>query len=135
MTAISLTAAKIAAQIDTKTRSYIAAEALTAGLAVYMTTAGTVGIADANDGGKEQFAGIALTAAAAGEAVPIAYHGIVDGFAPAGDAGTLLYVKDTAGGLDTTVSSTMTVPVGKVVLRSDGTKTIYFDVQWLANWA
>jgi hypothetical protein len=135
MSAITLTAAKIAAQLDTKTRSYIAAEALTAGQAVYMATAGTVGVADANTGGKEQFAGIALYAAAAAEAVTIAYHGIVDGFAPAGNCGSLLYLSDTAGGLDTAASGSMTVAVGKVILRSDGTKTIYFDVQWLADWA
>jgi hypothetical protein len=134
MTAISSTAAKIAAQPDTITRSYIAYEAITAGQAVYQTTAGTVGVADANGSGTQQFFGIALNAASAGEAVQVAHKGIVSGFAPAGNAGTLLYLSDTVGGLDTGVG-TMTVAVGKVIVLSDGTKTIYFDTQWLADWS
>jgi hypothetical protein len=134
MSAISVTAAKVAAQIDTVTRSYIAAEALTAGNAVYQTTAGTVGIADANGSGTQQFFGIALETVGAGSAVTVAHKGIVDGFAPAGNCGSLLYLSDTVGGLDTSAGS-MTVAVGKVVLRSDSTKTIFFDTQWLADWS
>jgi hypothetical protein len=134
MSAISVTAAKVAAQINTVTRSYIAAEALTAGNAVYQTTDGTVGIADANASGKQQFFGIALETVGSGSAVTVAHKGIVDGFAPAGNCGTLLYLSDTVGGLDTSAGS-MTVAVGKVVLRSDSTKTIFFDTQWLADWS
>lgn len=134
MTAISVTAAKVAAQPDTVTRSYISAEALTAGNALYFLDAGTVGIADANASGKQQFCGIALESVGAGEAVTVAHKGVVSGFAPAGNAGSLLYLSDTVGGLDTGVG-TMTVAVGKVIVLSDGTKTIYFDTQWLAAWA
>ena len=134
MTAISVTVAKVAAQLDTVTRSYISAEAITAGNAVYQLTAGTVGVADANASGKQQFFGIALQTVGSGEAVSVAHKGVVDGFAPAGNCGTLLYLSDTVGGLDTSVG-TMTVAVGKVIARSDATKTIYFDTQWLANWA
>ena len=134
MTAISLTAAKIAAQNDTITRPHKAAEAITAGQAVYALDAGTVGVADANASGKQQFFGIAINAASTGEAVQVAHKGVVEGFAPAGNAGTLLYLSDTAGGLDTGVG-TMTVAVGKVIVLSDGTKTIYFDTQWLAAWS
>ena len=134
MTAIAVTAAKVAAQIDTVTRSYIAAEAITAGQAVYTLAAGTVGVADANGSGTQQFFGIAINAATTGEAVLVAHKGIVDGFAPAGNAGSLVYLSDTVGGLDTAAGS-MTVAVGKVIVRSDATKTIYFDTQWLADWS
>lgn len=133
MTAISVTAAKVAAQLDTVTRSYISAEAITAGNAVYQLAAGTVGIADANGSGTQQFFGIALQTVGSGEAVSVAHKGVVDGFAPAGNCGTLVYLSDTVGGLDTS-NGTMNVKVGKVIARSDATKTIYFDVQWLAAW-
>ena len=134
MTAISVTAAKVASQDESITRPYIAYEAITAGKAVYAVAAGTVGVADANGSGTQQFFGIALNAATAGEAVRVCHKGVVDGFAPGGNAGSLVYLSDTVGGLDTGAGS-MTVACGKVICRDDGTKTIYFDTQWLADWS
>lgn len=134
MTAIAVTAAKVAENTGTLTRSYKAAEAITAGQAVYKLAAGTVGVADANASGKQQFRGIAITAAATGEACLVAYFGPVDGFTFTQNVDSLIYLSDTAGGLDDGVG-TMTVPVGRVDMRDDGTKFLFVDVNWLAQWA
>jgi len=134
MTAIAVTAAKVAGNISTETRSYKAAEAITAGQAVYKLAAGTVGVADANGSGKQQFRGIALEAAATGEACLVAHFGPVEGFTFTQNVDSLIYLSDTAGGLDDGVG-TMTVPVGRVEMRDDGTKFLWVDVSWLAQWS
>lgn len=134
MTAIVVTAANVARNSDTLTRSYIAAETITAGQAVYLTTAGLAGVADANASGKKQYRGIAINGGAAGTPIMVAYFGSVDGFTLAGDVDTLVYLSDTAGGLDTAAGST-TVPVGRVLMRDDGTKFLFTQTSWLADWA
>lgn len=134
MTAIVVTAAKVAGNIQTETRSYKAAEAITAGQAVYKLAAGTVGVADANASGKQQFRGIALTSAATGEACLVAIKGPVEGFTLAGNVDTLVYLSDTAGELADS-AGTMTVPVGRVEMRDDGTKFLWTEINWLAQWA
>lgn len=134
MTAIAVTAAKVAGNISTETRSYKAAEAITAGQAVYKLAAGTVGVADANASGKQQFRGIALEAASAGEAVLIAEEGPVEGFTFTQDVDVLIYLSDTAGGLDDG-AGTMTVPVGRVNMRDDGTKFLWVSINRLAAWS
>jgi hypothetical protein len=134
MTAIAVTTAKVAGNITTKTRSYKAAEAITAGQAVYKLAAGTVGIADANASGKQQFRGIALETRGAGEAVLVAEEGPVEGFTFTQDVDVLIYLSDTAGGLDDGVG-TMTVPVGRVNMRDDGTKFLWVSINRLAAWA
>lgn len=134
MTAIAVTTAKVAGNISTLTRSYKTAEAITAGQAVYKLAAGTVGIADANASGKQQFRGIALETVGSGEACLIAYFGPVEGFTLAGDVDTFVYLSDTAGELADT-NGTMNVKVGRVDMRDDGTKFLFVDVSWLVAWA
>jgi hypothetical protein len=134
MTAIVVTAAKVAGNIGTLTRSYKAAAAITAGQAVYKLAAGTVGVADANGSSTQQYRGIALNAASAGEACQVAYFGPVEGFTLAGNVDTLVYLSDTAGELADS-AGTMTVPVGRVDMRDDGTKFLFTDVNWLAAWS
>jgi hypothetical protein len=134
MAAIVVTAAEVAINQGTRTRSYIAAETITAGQAVYKLAAGTVGVADANAAGKQQYRGIAINGGAAGTPIMVAYFGPVEGFTLTGDVDTLVYLSDTAGGLDT-AAGTMTVPVGRVDMRDDGTKFLFTDVNWLAQWA
>jgi len=134
MTDIVVTAAKVAGNTGTLTRSYKAAEAITAGQAVYKLAAGTVGVADANGSGKQQYRGIALNAAATGEACLVAYFGPVEGFTLAGNVGTIVYLSDTVGALADSAGS-MTVPVGRVDMRDDGTKFLFTDVNWLADWS
>lgn len=134
MTAIAVTAAKVAINQGTLTRSYIAAETITAGQAVYKLAAGTVGVADANASGKQQYRGIAINGGAAGVPIMVAYFGPVEGFTITQNVDAFLYLSDTAGGLDDGVG-TMTVPVGRVDMRDDGTKFLFTDVNWLAQWA
>lgn len=129
MAAIAVTADKVAAvfPLEADIRSYVAAAAITAGQAVYITPAGTVGVADADDSGKEQFEGIALNAAAAAQALDVLREGEVYGFTLAGAYDSQAYLSDTAGGLDTG-AGTMTVRVGRIVPLSDADKTKVLEV-------
>jgi hypothetical protein len=117
---------------------FIAAEAITQGEAVYMlTAAGTVGVADANVANKQQFRGIALEAAAAGQALSVLKRGHVAGFTVSAlSYDDILYLSDTAGDLST-VAGTLTVNCGRVVALSDkgNTKVVYIDADWLREWA
>jgi hypothetical protein len=133
---IVVTAAKVAAQPDTITRSYIAAVALTAGEAVYCLAAGTVGLCESSTAAPVRtFFGIVLETVGAGSAVTVAHEGIVDGFDVSGsNGGALLYTSATGGNVsDATTGADC--KVGKVIVRSDGTKTIFFKTNWLANIA
>lgn len=138
MTDITVTAAKVAKQADTKTRSFIAAETITAGQALYMLTTGTVGVADANSSGKEQFCGIALNGGLAGDAIEVAYFGPVEGFALSTvNCWAPLYLSDTAGALGDGAGS-MTVRAGRVMAKTDNstvasaTRFLFVDVDFAA---
>ena len=133
---IVVTTAKVAAQPGTITRSYIAAVALDAGEAVYCLTAGTVGLCESGTAAPVRtFFGIALESVGAGSAVLVAHEGVVDGFTvSASNAGALLYTSATGGAIsDATTGADC--KVGKVIARSDGTKTVWFRTNWLANIA
>jgi predicted RecA/RadA family phage recombinase len=133
---IVVTAAKVAAQPDTITRSYIAAVAIDAGEAVYCLAAGTVGLCESTTAAPVRtFFGIALESVGAGSAVTVAHEGIVDGFTVSGsNAGALLYTSATGGAVsDATTGADC--KVGKVIARSDGSKTVFFKTNWLANIA
>jgi hypothetical protein len=140
MTAITLTAARVEpvfpelAEKDIK--SYICAEAITKGQAVYILATDTVGVADANASGKQQFRGIALEGGGIGQSISVQQGDDVFGFdIQALDSDVLVYLSDTAGGLDT-APGTMTVPVGRVRPMSDPDKTrvLRIAVNWLAQW-
>lgn len=123
--------------IKSDIRSYIAAEAITKGQAVYILAAGTVGVADANDAGKQQFRGIALNGGAAGQAIDVLHFGLVYGFGLAGiNADAFAFLSDTAGALGDG-AGTMAVRAGRVVVLADrsATKVLQVFVQWDANWA
>lgn len=139
MADITVTAAKVGVVYPDNAEIYdfIAAEALTAGQAVYMLTgAGTVGVADANVANKQQIRGIALNAVGAGQAVSVLKRGQVYGFTLAGDYDSLAYLSDTAGAL-ADAAGTMTVNAGRVVGLPDNsnTKVLYVDADWLREWA
>ena len=139
MSDITVTAAQVAALFPDKAEitDMIAAEAITAGQAVYQDTNGKAGVADANASGKQQFRGIALHAAGAGQAVSVLKRGHVAGFTVSGMNGdALAYLSDTAGYLSTVVG-TMTVNCGRVTCLTDGnlTKVLYIDADWLRTWA
>lgn len=140
MAEITVTTASVAVldPIKSDIRSYFAAEAITAGQAVYFTTAGKVGVADANAAGKQQFRGIALQSVGAGSAVEVLHQGEINGFGVSalnGDA--FVYLSDTAGVL-ADAAGTMTVPCGRVLALTNGslmTKVLRVFVQWEAQWA
>jgi hypothetical protein len=115
----------------------IAAEAITKGQAVYQTSAGKAGVADANAGGKQQFRGIALVAAGAGQPCPVLKRGYLSGFGLSGVAyDGPVYLSDTAGAL-ADGAGTLSVICGRVTALTDPdlTKVLYVDADWLRAWA
>lgn len=139
MADIALTAAQIAA-VDPRNAeiySVIAAEAITRGQAVYFTTSGTAGVADANVANKQQCRGIALNGVGAGQAVDVLKRGMCYGFTLTSQShDTPLFLSDTAGAL-ADAAGTLTVPVGIVapLADKDVTKVAYIDCRWGADWA
>lgn len=136
MADIALVAAKIAGNISTKTRSYKAAAAITAGQAVYKTTTGTVGLCDGSIGQTValQFRGIALNAAAAGEACLVAYEGPVEGFTLTGNCESFAYLSEISGSIGDAAAG-VSVKVGRVDMRDDGTKFLWVTTLPLTTWA
>ena len=138
MADIVVTADKVGLVDATKAEitNYIATETITRGQAVYRLTTGKAGVADANAGGKQQFRGIALNGAGAGQAVAVCEDGELSGFTVTGNADALIYLSDTAGALADGVG-TMTVPVGRIVVKADKdlTKVIRVSISKLAQWA
>jgi len=136
---LTVTAAQVAAIYPDKAEivDMIAAAALTAGQPVYMTTTGTVGVADANGSGTTQFRGIALKAAGAAGVVPVLKKGHCAGFAvSAVNCDSALYLSDTAGSIATS-AGTLSVQVGRVAALPDGnaTRVVYIEADWLRTWA
>lgn len=139
MADIALTAAQIAPVFPERARirTYIAAATITAGQAVYQTSAGKAGVADANDSGKEQFRGIALNGAGAGQAVDVLEEGEIYGFTISGLAyDALVYLSNTAGAL-ADAAGAMTVRCGRVMALADSdlTKILYIQSSMTANWS
>lgn len=136
MADIALVAAKIAGNLDTKTRSYKAVEAITVGAACYKTTAGLVGLCDASTGQGValQFRGIALNDAAIGDPVLLAYDGPVEGFTLSGDCEAYLYLSNTAGEIGDAAGD-VSVKVGRIDMRDDGTKFLWVTTLPLTTWA
>jgi hypothetical protein len=138
MADITVTAAKVGAIYhDADIVDMIAAEAITAGQAVYQNTDGKAGVADANATGKKQFRGIALKTVGAGQAVPVLKRGHVEGFSVSSlDGDAIAYLSNTAGALATT-AATLTVQAGRVTALPDGnlTKVLYIEADWSRTWA
>lgn len=74
-------------------------EAITAGQAVYVTTAGLIGLADANAAGKDVAAGIAINSAASGQPVSYAKTGATVAVGATVVVGTIYVLSATAGGV------------------------------------
>ena len=96
-------------------RTLVAAEAITAGAPVYITTAGKFGVADANDNAKDDPYGIALRTVAAGQPVTAVRRGTMEGW----DFGSTaywapVYLSNDVGRLGDSAGSTSVV-MGKVV--------------------
>lgn len=121
---------------DAITKSYVALSAnIAAGTPIYIDpTTGKVGVADANDAGKEQVRGIVFRSN--GLNVDVCELGELYGFDLSGNNyDDILYLSDTAGKLSTT-AGTKTVAVGRVAPMSDNdkTKVLRVFVKRDANW-
>jgi hypothetical protein len=134
---LTLTAAQVAAVYPDKAEivDMIAGATITAGQAVYQTTAGKAGVADANGSGTLQFRGIALRGGAAGQVIPVLKRGHCAGFSvSATNCDTALYLSDTAGSIATSAGST-SIGVGRVVALPDATRVVYVEADWLRTWS
>jgi hypothetical protein len=136
MSDLTLTATQIAPvfPVDAEIFDLIAAVAITAGQAVYQNSAGKAALADADAGsGAEQFRGLALNSAGAGQAVSVLKRGHLYGFTLSGLAyDGAAWLSNTAGTLADAPSSANPVRAGRVVSLSDAnlTKVLYVDAQW-----
>jgi hypothetical protein len=114
--------------------------AMTVAQAVYADpTTGKVGLCNTATAGKQQFRGIVMRTAAAGDVPAVLEEGEVVGFDLSGtNFDDLIYAQDTDGVLGTT-AGTKSVPVGRVVALSDGfgptvTKVLRIGMNTLANY-
>ncbi len=114
----------------------ICVEAITKGQAVYQTSAGLAGVADANAGGKQQFRGIALSGGGIGQAIDVCIEGELYGFTLAGNHDSLAYLSDTAGAL-ADAAGTMTVNAGRVwaVPDNPATKVLRILADEVTDWS
>lgn len=138
MAAITVNASLVAPAdpIKSDIKTFIAAAKITKGQSLFINASGKVDLCDANVAGNEQFIGIALTPAAAGQAVDVLMRGPVYGFDLSAVAyGGPAFQGDTAGVLDT-AAGTKTVRVGRVLPTSDNdlTKILYVNSDWSQVW-
>lgn len=113
----------------------IAAVAITAGQVVYLDSNGLADLADASAAGTAVAIGIALEAAAIGQAVPILAFGYVSGFTLTSETyGELLKLSNTAGAIDDGGGSpTVSAPIGRVWSIGDSAATKVIFVNCLYN--
>jgi len=133
MTDIAVVAAEVGLvdPIKAKVTSYLAGSTITKGQAVALAADKYVDPADASADNLlcQGFCGVALNAAAAGEAVDVAEDAELEGFTVSGlNAGDRVYLSDTAGAFATT-QGTMQVRCGKVVPKTDGAGTLVVRIQ------
>ena len=139
MADITRTKAQVSVVFPTKADivDVIATETVEAGQAAYQLTTGKFGLADANAAGKQQFRGIFLKDAAAGQAVSVLREGYLAGYTLSGmNADAAAYLSDTVGEL-ADAAGTMTVNVGRVAVLTDSslTKVLYVKADWLRAWS
>lgn len=135
MADIVVTAANVAVVFPETAEIYdfVAAATITAGQAVYITSAGKVDLYDSNGSGTLQFAGIALNGGGANQAISVLKQGHVYGFTVTADAyWAPLYGSNTAGAIGQSAGASSIV-VGRVVPLSDAgnlTKVVYIQASW-----
>lgn len=131
MTAVALVAAKIAPVFTDPGHCEIyngeLGEAVTAGQVLMIHTDGTWKLADADASLLDEPQGLALEKGAIGQTISILRRGPVYGFTVAGlNAGTLVSLSTTPGGVDTTGDE----KIGRIVSLSEGATAnfvIHFD--------
>lgn len=135
MADIVVTAANIARvfpQTD-EVYDFVAAATITAGQALYVTSAGKVDLYDSNGSGTLQFCGIALNGGGAGQAISVLKRGYVYGFTVSAAAyWAPLYGSNTAGSIADAAGASSII-VGRVAPLSDSgnlTKVVYIQASW-----
>lgn len=128
MTAIALvTADRVHAVEPLWQKTLVAAEAITAGMAVRIDTAGKFTKANGSTTTEVRMWGIALQTKAAGEALTALRMGTMDGYDLSGMAyDAPVYLSDTDGMLDT-AAGTQPLVVGRVVPGTAVTVTTAYD--------
>ncbi len=139
MADITVTATEVALvdQCDAKVKTYIAAATLSAGDAVYVTSAGKVNLADANGSGTLQFRGIVIKGGGAGQPVDVCERGELKGFSLSGVAyDGPIYLSNTAGKLADAAGGSSII-CGRVSVRPDAnlTKTLLVWASPIANYS
>jgi hypothetical protein len=134
---VTVTAAQIAVVFPEKAEIYdfIAAETITAGAVVYMTTAGKAGLADGDATSTTVATGVALNGGGAGQAISVLKRGHLAGVAVSGLAyGAPIYFSGTAGQMyDTTVGGGKVLGIVVALPNADGpSKCLYVDQVWNA---
>ena len=133
MADITCTAAQVAPVFPDAAEifDFVASETITAGQPVYITSAGKIGVGDANGSGTDTFRGIALNGGGAGQAISVLKKGHIYGYTLSGAYDSLVYVSNTAGSLADAAGGTSLI-VGRVVPLSDSsyTKVLYVQASW-----
>lgn len=133
---ITVVAAKVSVVFPEQAEIYnvVAAEAITEGEALYQTTSGTYGLAEADNLTKQQFRGISLEAVNTGEGLSMLKRGILSGYTLATYEDEV-YLHDDAGVLST-APGTQLVKVGRVMSLADPdlTEVLYINADWLHEW-
>lgn len=136
MSAITVTAAQVAVVYPEQAEIYNVklAEDVTEGQALYQTTSGTYGLAEADALAKRQFRGVALESKHSGEAVSMLKKGILSGYTLATYEDEV-YLSNTAGAFDT-APGTLLVKCGRVMSLPDSslTEVLYVEADWLREW-
>jgi hypothetical protein len=143
MADIVVTAAQVEAidPLHAEIYNFIAGATITQGQVVYMTTTGTLGVADATTaGGLYQARGIALNGGAAGQAISVLKRGRCAGFTVSGmNASAPVFLSETAGALaSATPAGTGTAVICGIVVAmpdKDATDVFYADFRWQDDWA
>jgi len=140
MADITVTAAKVGLVHPNKARTIdaVAGATITKGQVCYIDTSGNVGVADANAAGKIQARGIALNAAASGQAITLCKEGALYGYTLTNQAYSApLYLSNTAGALEDGGAAGTVVPCGIVLPLSDKdrTKVFYADFRYGADYS
>lgn len=99
----------------------VAAVAITAGQVVTYDSTGKAILADASAAGTAVALGIAMSAAAIGQAFEVLMDGECEGLGVgSGTIGTLLKLSDTAGAIDDAGGGTVKAPIGRILAKTDG---------------
>jgi predicted RecA/RadA family phage recombinase len=134
MADIALTAANVRRVAPRGDEVYIgiAAVAITQGQVLYMNSDGKLALADGSAAGTATVVGVALNAAAIGQAVTYMKSGKIGGFTVSGlTPGAFVYLSDTAGAL-ADAAGTVSFVCGRIIASSDTTPSdqLYLEINY-----